>query len=105
MAYTRSKSTPAGVLMRPFPETFGTLPSGNTVPYMFCPDKANGILWLDERAGLGVLGAASALMNMNNKHANAWHIERVSHQLLKRLKTNPRLRGNMSMRISMQRVA
>lgn len=105
MAYTRSKSTPAGVLSQPHPEVFGTLPSGKTVPYMFCPDKKNGILWLDERAGLGVLGAASAMMNLNNPHAASWYIERVSHQLLKRLKTNPRLRANMAERLSMQRVA
>jgi hypothetical protein len=72
---------------------------------MFCPDKQNGILWLDERAGLGVIGAASALMNMNNPHASSWYIERVSHQLLKRLKTNSRLRANMAERISLQRVA
>ena len=105
MAYTRSKSTPAGVLAKPHPETFGTLKNGETVPYMFCPDKKNGLLWLDERAGLGVIGAASALMNMNNRHANSWYIERVSHQLLRRLKTNPRLRANMAERIAMQRVA
>lgn len=105
MAYTRSKQTPAGVLSQPHPEVFGEHKDGRTIPYMFCPDKTNGILWLDERAGLGVLGAASALMNMNNPHAASWHIERVSHQLLKRLKTNPRLRANMSMRIAMQRVA
>lgn len=105
MAYSRSKSTPAGVLAQPHPDTFGTLSNGTTIPYMFCPDKANGILWLDERAGLGTIGAASALMNMNNPHANSWYIERVSHQLLKRLKTNPRLRANMSERISLARVA
>lgn len=103
MGQKRIRNVPAGVLPQPHPETFGTLPNGNTVPYMFCPDKTNGILWLDERAGLGVLGAATALMNKGNK--NSWYIERVSHQLLKRLKKNPRLRASTAERISMARVA
>lgn len=105
MSQKRIRNVPAGVLAQPHPENFGVLPNGNTIPYMFCPDKANGILWLDERAGLGVLGAASALMNKGNKHANAWFVERVTHQLLKRLKKNPRLRATQSMRINMARVA
>ncbi len=105
MSSKRIRNTPAGVLPQPHPDTFGTLPNGNTIPYMFCPDRANGILWLDERAGLGVLGAASALMNTGNKNANSWYVQRVSHQLLKRLKTNPRLRATQSLRINMARVA
>lgn len=105
MSQKRIRNVPSGVLAQPHPETFGTLPNGKTVPYMFCPDKKNGILWLDERAGLGVLGAASALMNTRNPNSNSWYVERVSRQLLKRLKENPKLRATQAMRISMQRVA
>lgn len=105
MSQKRIRNVPSGVLAQPHPETFGVLPNGNTVPYMFCPDKANGILWLDERAGLGVLGAASALMNTGNPNPNSWYVERVSPPLLKRLKENKRLRATQAERINMQRVA